>query len=433
MPSSPKPTRSDHDPDTLEVLHFGSPLLNPGGQLPEFRETNMKTQEREEGSGNILPHGKTLVWLVQEGRAAEEMTGRFPSLPQIQLSAQEACDLEMIATGAYSPLRGFMGSKDYESVLYRKRLASDLPWTIPITLAVSADQAAGLKEGNEFLLASPPLGPLGVLFLEEKFFPDKKREAGKVFGTEDLNHPGVAKLFARGEVLLGGSIRVFRRQSSDFPAYRLDPKDTRARFAEKGWRRVVGFQTRNPVHRAHEYIIKSAMEIVDGLFLNPLVGETKRDDLPAGVRMKSYEALLKNYFPSERVVLAVLPVSMRYAGPREAIFHALVRKNFGCTHFIVGRDHAGVGSYYGPFDAHRIFDEFDPSEIGIQPLFFDNAFYCHRCQSMATTKTCPHGEEFRLNLTGTRMREMLQGGEKPPPEFSRPEVIEILRGNSSKP
>jgi sulfate adenylyltransferase len=386
----------------------------------------MKTEKKEAVPENIPAHGGTLVWLVQEGPAAEEMMGRVPSLPQVQLSPQEAYDLEMIATGAYSPLSGFMGSKDYESVLRHKRLTSGLPWTIPITLAVSVDQAARLKEGKEILLASRSTGPLGSLFLEERFSLDKKREAKNVFGTEDLKHPGVANLFSRGEVLLGGSIRVFQRQPSDFYAYHMDPKDTRARFAEKGWRRVVGFQTRNPIHRAHEYIIKSAMEIVDGLFLNPLVGETKKDDIPAGVRMKSYEALLKKYFPSDRVVLAVLPVSMRYAGPREAIFHALVRKNFGCTHFIVGRDHAGVGGYYGPFDAHRIFEEFDPSEIGIQPLFFDNAFYCYRCQSMATAKTCPHGEEVRLILTGTRVREMLQSGEKPPPEFSRPEVIEIL-------
>lgn len=386
----------------------------------------MRPNRQEMISEDIPPHGGTLVWLVKEGAEAEELSKKALSLPQLLLTQQEAYDLEMMATGVYSPLRGFMGQKDYESVLSDKRLASGLPWTIPITLAVSLAQASELKEGREILLCTSSNHPLGILWLEEKFPLDKKKEAREVFGTEDLNHPGVANLFKRGEFLLAGPVCMFPRLSSDFPAFRMDPRDTRALFGQKGWKRVVGFQTRNPIHRAHEYILKCALEISDGIFLNPLVGETKKDDIPARLRMKSYEVLLKNYFPADRLVLAVLPVSMRYAGPREAIFHAIIRKNFGCTHFIVGRDHAGVGNYYGPFEAHRIFEEFEPSEIGIQSLFFDNAFYCYRCQSMATTKTCPHGEKDHLNLTGTKVRSMLSGGEKPPPEFSRPEVVEVL-------
>jgi len=396
-------------------------------------ELSLLTTEQKSSLSTIPPHGGELVWLVKEGAEAQELLERAALFPKVFLSPQEAYDLEMIATGAYSPLRGFMGQKDYESVLSAKRLASGLPWTLPITLAASPSQASPWKEGQELLLCAPGGSPLGILQLEEKFNWDKAEEAKRVFGTEDLHHPGVANLVGRGEILLAGPVFIFRRLISEFPSFRLDPQDTRALFLKKGWKRVVGFQTRNPIHRAHEYIIKCALEIVEGLFLNPLVGETKKDDIPAGLRMKSYEALLRNYFPSDRVVLAVLPVSMRYAGPREAIFHAIIRKNFGCTHFIVGRDHAGVGNYYGPFDAHRIFDEFEPSEIGIQPLFFDNAFYCYRCQSMATTKTCPHEEKDHLTLTGTMVRSMLKSGEKPPLEFSRPEVIEVLIQGLSKP
>lgn len=376
--------------------------------------------------GNILPHGGELVWLVAEGREQQNLLARTTSLPKLLLSPQESNDLEMITTGVYSPLRGFMGQRDYESVLLGKRLTSGLPWTIPITLATSPSQAAELKEGTEVILSTPSDNLLGLLLLEEKFSLDKGKEAREVFGTEDLRHPGVANIFKREEMLLGGPVRVLLRPASDFPRYRPDPWETRNLFMEKGWKRIVGFQTRNPIHRAHEYILKCALEMADGIFLNPLVGETKRDDIPAALRMRSYEVLLKNYFPVDRVVLAVLPVSMRYAGPREAIFHAIIRKNFGCTHFIVGRDHAGVGNYYGPFDAQRIFDEFKPSEIGIQPLFFDRTYYCYRCQGMASAKTCPHGEEHHLNLTGTKVRTLLRNGEEIPQEFSRPEVVKIL-------
>ena len=386
----------------------------------------MEPKNKDNKLGNIPPHGGELVWLVEEGAEAKELSERAASFPKLLLSPQESSDLEMIGTGVYSPLRGFMGQEDYVSVLFKKRLPSGLPWTIPITLATSPSRASKLKKGTEVALSTPSGNLLGILRLEEKFPWDKEKEAREVFGTEDRKHPGVASLFHRGEVLLAGPVRVLLRPASDFPRYRLDPRDTRDLFVRKGWMRIVGFQTRNPIHRAHEYILKSALETADGIFLNPLVGETKKDDIPAELRMRSYEVLLKNYFPAERVVLAVLPVSMRYAGPREAVFHAIIRKNFGCTHFIVGRDHAGVGNYYGPFDAQRIFDEFKPSEIGIQPLFFDRTYYCYRCQSMASAKTCPHGEEHHLSLTGTKVRSMLSRGEKPAPEFSRPEVVEVL-------
>lgn len=379
-----------------------------------------------------LPHGGELVWRLAEGDQGEALLDKSVSLTRILLSRQEAFDLEMIATGAYSPLTGFMGREDYLSVLHGKRLASGLPWTLPITLSTQEPWAAPLKEGDEILLADSSGTALGTLLLQEKFPLNREEEAKAVFETEDQGHPGVAALFRRGEVLLAGPIRMFRRLPPEFPLYRLDPRDSRALFLKKGWRKVVGFQTRNPIHRAHEYILKCALEGADGIFLNPLVGETKADDIPAVQRMRSYEALLKNYFPADRAVLAVLPVSMRYAGPREAVFHAILRKNFGCTHFIVGRDHAGVGNYYGPYDAQRIFSEFNPGEIGIQPLFFDNAFYCRRCQGAATVKTCPHGEEDQLKLSGTRVRAMLQGAEEFPPEFSRPEVIEALMGGPLK-
>jgi sulfate adenylyltransferase len=306
------------------------------------------------------------------------------------------------------------------------RLDNGLPWSIPVTLAVSSVQANSLLERTDVALHDEET-VLAVLHLSEKFAYDKQVEARLVYGTTDEAHPGVRVLYDQGDWLLGGKITLLNRSRNPaFAEYRRDPAQTRALFQERGWRRVVAFQTRNPVHRAHEYIQKCALEIADGLLLHPIVGETKSDDVPADVRVRSYETILEHYYPRNRTLLSVLPAAMRYAGPREAIFHALIRKNYGCSYFIVGRDHAGVGNYYGTYDAHQIFDEFEPGELGITPLFFDHTFYCRACVAMASTKTCPHAVDHHVTLSGTRVRELLTAGELPPLEFSRPEVARVL-------
>jgi sulfate adenylyltransferase len=375
----------------------------------------------------IAPHGGTLVNRLVTSEQADLFSDKAPTLPRVSLDERAFSDLVMIAIGGFSPLQGFMEQADYETVVTDMRLANGLPWSIPITLSVSETVAQPLREGSLVRLDDPSGRFVGVLELTQKYTYDKRREAIQVYRTDEENHPGVKVVYDQGSVNLAGPIWLLQRDPHpQFPNYQIDPAESRALFRQRGWQTVVGFQTRNPIHRAHEYIQKCALETVDGLFLHPLVGATKADDIPADVRMRCYEIMLEHYFPVDRVMLAINPSAMRYAGPREAIFHALIRKNYGCSHFIVGRDHAGVGDYYGTYDAQHIFDEFEPGELGITPMKFEHAFYCTRTGGMATSKTSPSSKEERIHLSGTKVREMLGRGELPPPEFSRPEVAAEL-------
>jgi len=379
----------------------------------------------------IRPHGGTLVDRVLRGEMREAVHERAEEMTQVQLDPMALSDLELIATGALSPLTGFMRKADYERCVDEMRLANGVLWSLPVTLAVEQDVAADIEEGQEIALCEDER-VLAMMEVAEKFPYDRKikeHEAQEVYRTTEEAHPGVAQLYQRGDVVLGGDIWMVdwsTAMKTEFPELRHTPAQSRRMFARRGWRSVVGFQTRNPIHRAHEYLQKTALEIVDGLFIHPLVGETKEGDIPADVRIASYQTILRDYYPVDRVLLGVFPAAMRYAGPREALFHAIARKNYGCTHFIVGRDHAGVGDYYGTYDAQDIFDQFPSEDIGIVPFKFEYAFFCKKCGGVVSAKTCPHNQDDWIYLSGTQVREMLRRGEMLPEEFTRPEVAKVL-------
>ncbi|MEO0540130.1 MAG: sulfate adenylyltransferase [Cyanobacteria bacterium P01_A01_bin.105] len=375
----------------------------------------------------IAAHGGTLINRLASPEQKATFLEKAEILPRVTLDDRAASDLVMIAIGGFSPITGFMKQADYDRVVTDMRMADGTPWSVPVTLSVSDAVAEPLQLGSLVRLDDSTGRFIGVLELSEKYTYDKKKEAINVYRTDEDKHPGVKVVYEQGPINLAGEVWLLERDAHPlFPSYQIDPVESRKLFRERGWKTIVGFQTRNPIHRAHEYIQKCALETVDGLFLHPLVGATKKDDIPADVRMRCYEIMMEYYFPQDRVILAINPSAMRYAGPREAIFHALIRKNYGCTNFIVGRDHAGVGDYYGTYDAQHIFDEFEPSELGITPMKFEHAFYCTRTTTMATTKTSPSKPEERVHLSGTKVREMLRRGELPPPEFSRPEVAAEL-------
>jgi sulfate adenylyltransferase len=377
--------------------------------------------------GSIPPHGGTLVDLVVEEQRRDALAQAARNMLRIRLPEREQCDLELLAVGGMSPLTGFMGEADFHRVCDEARLANGLVWSVPVTCSTDATTAGRIDLGQPVALTDEQDRLLAILTVAEKYRYDKAKEAQKVYLTTDEAHPGVAVVQSQGDVCLGGPLEVLTpRYDPPFPEHRLTPAQTRAAFAERGWQTVVAFQTRNPIHRAHEYITKCALEICDGLLIHPLVGQTQKGDIPAEVRMHCYEVLLAEYYNPANTMLSVFPAAMRYAGPREAILHALIRKNYGCTHLIVGRDHAGVGEYYGTYDAQRIFDEFDPAEIGITPLKFEHSFWCARSGAMATAKTTNSKPEQRVFLSGTAVREMLSRGERPPAEFTRPEIADIL-------
>jgi sulfate adenylyltransferase len=376
----------------------------------------------------VAPHGGTLVNRVLDPARAAAAQQEAAKLPAVTLSAREAFDLEMIAIGAFSPLKGFMGQADFEGVCRNMRLANGLVWAIPVVLSPSDDVTAKISVGQKIALNDPKGRLLGTMTVSEKYKHDKALEIPNVYRTEEEKHPGVAMVKAQGNFCLAGDIDVITTtHEPEFAEYRLPPAKTREAFEARGWSTVAAFQTRNPIHRSHEYLTKCALEMTDGLLLHPLVGETKSDDIPAETRMACYKVLLDNYYNKDRTMLSVMPLAMRYAGPREAVMHSIIRKNYGITHFIVGRDHAGVGNYYGTYDAQKIFDQFDvPKDIGVTILKFEHTAWCKTCEAVVSSKTCPHGPEHKIAPSGTKVREMLKAGQRPPVEFSRPEVADIL-------
>ncbi len=375
----------------------------------------------------ISPHGGKLVNKVVDDQNKVRLLNQAEDMVHISLSNRDLVEAENIATGLYSPIEGFMNEEDYKSVVENMRLADGTVWTIPVVLGVTEEKAKKIEEGKRIALTDNADKIYAVMDVEDIYKYDEKQEAQKVYKTKSSDHPGVKNVYSRGNYHIGGEIHLLERiQHDKFNEYRLDPKDVRKHIKNKDWDRVVGFQTRNPIHRAHEYLQKCSLEIVDGLLLSPLVGETKSSDIPVDYRIESYEVVMDKIYPEGRVFLSVFPAAMRYAGPREAVFHSLCRKNYGCTHFIVGRDHAGVGDYYGTYEAQEMFDNFSKEEIGITPLRFEYSFYCEECKTMATTKTCPHDSEHHIGLSGTKVRRLLREGKRPPEEMTRPEVADVL-------
>ncbi len=381
-------------------------------------------------SNLISPHGGQLKPLLIKGRELREACKKAKTLPCVQMTTRQRDDLIMMGIGAFSPLEGFMGKADWRGVCDEMKMANGTFWPIPITLSITKEEGSRIKEGQEVaLIDEENKRMMGSMVVQEKYSIDKVYECRQVFKTDDIKHPGVAKVMAQGEVNLAGPVKAF--SESDYPekfkGLYATPEETRKLFQEKGWRTIAALQLRNPMHRSHEYIAKIALEISDGLFIHQLIGKLKEGDIPADVRVRCVDVLIKNYFPKDHVIQKGYPMEMRYAGPREALLHALFRQNYGATHLIVGRDHAGVGNYYGPFEAQEIFDQIPSDALMIKPLKIDQTFYCYRCQGMTSSKTCCHGKKDRLMLSGTLLRKMLTKGDTVPEEFSRPEILAILK------
>ena len=386
-----------------------------------LEEHGLLSQDGDRSSTSAAPTG-----LVNRIAAHPENLPQ-PNGPSIALSSAHLCELDAIGCGLYSPLTGFMTEIEYERVVEAMRLPDGTVWALPVTLPVPTELLDDIKHGMILSLCDERGTTYGLIEVKDVFIRDLEKEAAAVYGTTDPAHPGVARLFSESKTVVGGDIHLLKRAPITEHSSNMDPAETRKAFANRGWKTVVAFQTRNPIHRAHEYLQKCALEMVDGLFINPLIGETKQGDIPADLRMKCYEEILAGYYPADRTLLGTFPVPMRYAGPREAIHHAICRRNYGCTHIIIGRDHAGVGNYYGTYDAQLIFDRFAPSELGITPLKFEHAFYCRTCGQMASARTCPHGKEHHVFLSGTKVREMLAEGADIPEEFTRSAVADMLR------